>query len=208
MAKQLTVHNATVTTAAVEVKTLTISGKQVTLAVFRQLREENLIGEDGNFLGEPWGYVNYHPDKCADEKEHLHVVWQRDGDLLRSKVMAPWAACHEHPAAGLYAESVIAEGLTLGASTEYGLRVNASVRGDFEPYAWLTYKGVLFQGKVRPTFVRAFQGQLSTSIAHAEMSAICGEGWEAREVLDQLPAAEYQRSWRLVNELPQLFIAV
>lgn len=43
MPKQLTVHNATITTAAVEVKTLTISGKQVTLAVFRQLREEQLI---------------------------------------------------------------------------------------------------------------------------------------------------------------------
>jgi hypothetical protein len=83
--KQLTVHNATITTASVEVKTLTISGKQVTLAVFRQLREEQLIGEDGRLLGEPWGFVNYHPDKC-EATDHLHVVWQRGDDLLRSRI--------------------------------------------------------------------------------------------------------------------------
>lgn len=85
MPKQLTVHNATVTTASVEVKTLTISGKQVTLAVFRQLREEQIIGDDGRLFGEPWGFVNYHPDKCEGDT-HLHVVWQRGDDLLRSRV--------------------------------------------------------------------------------------------------------------------------
>lgn len=85
MTKQLTVHNATVTTAAVEVKTLTISGKQVTLAVFRQLREEQLIAEDGTLNGTPWGYVNYHPDKC-DDAGHRHFVWQRGDELLRSRV--------------------------------------------------------------------------------------------------------------------------
>lgn len=85
MAKQLTVHNATINTAAVEVKTLTISGKQVTLAVFRQLREEQLIADDGTLNGVPWGYVNYHPDKC-DQPGHRHYVWQRGDELLRSRV--------------------------------------------------------------------------------------------------------------------------
>jgi hypothetical protein len=83
--KQLTVHNATINTAAVEVKTLTISGKQVTLAVFRQLREEQLIAEDGTLNGQPWGYVNYHPDKC-DQPGHRHYVWQQGDELLRSRV--------------------------------------------------------------------------------------------------------------------------
>ncbi|MCX5209774.1 hypothetical protein OG689_10810 [Kitasatospora sp. NBC_00240] len=86
MAKQLTVFNATVTTAAVEVKTLTISGKQVTLAVFRQLREERLITKAGELAGEPWGYVNYHPEKCESDREHRHYVWQQGTELLRSKV--------------------------------------------------------------------------------------------------------------------------
>ncbi|MFF2944053.1 hypothetical protein ACFVSQ_29845 [Streptomyces niveus] len=85
MTKQLTTQNATITTAAVEVKTLTISGKQVTLAVFRQLREEPLIAEDGTLNGVPWGTVNYHPDKCSSG-DHWHVVWQRGAELLRARV--------------------------------------------------------------------------------------------------------------------------
>lgn len=85
MGRQLTVQNASITTAAVELKTLTISGKQVTLAVFRQLREEPLIAEDGTLNGTPWGYVNYHPDKCSDSNEHWHVVWQHGDELLRSR---------------------------------------------------------------------------------------------------------------------------
>ena len=38
----LTTHNAEIKTATVEIRSLTVSGKQVTLAVFRQLREESL----------------------------------------------------------------------------------------------------------------------------------------------------------------------
>lgn len=38
--KKLTVENAQIKTASVEVKTLTISGKQVTLVVFRQTPHE------------------------------------------------------------------------------------------------------------------------------------------------------------------------
>lgn len=86
MAGSLTVHNAEVKTATVEIKTLTISGKQVTLAVFRQLREEPVIAADGTLNGVPWGVVNYHPDKCAAHEEHLHVVWQHGTDLYRSRI--------------------------------------------------------------------------------------------------------------------------
>lgn len=82
----LTVHNAEVRTATVEVKTLTVSGRQVTLAVFRQLREQTLIADSGTLNGVPWGTVNYHPDKCADTDPHWHVVWQRGTDLLRDRV--------------------------------------------------------------------------------------------------------------------------
>lgn len=86
MSKVLTTQNAQITTATVQVKTLTISGKQVTLSVFRQLREEALISYDGTLNGVPWGYVNYHPDKCGGQADHWHVVWQFGADLLRSKV--------------------------------------------------------------------------------------------------------------------------
>jgi hypothetical protein len=84
---KLTVQNAQINTATVEVKTLTISGKQVTLAVFRQLLLGPLISPDGILNGVPWGIVNYHADKCADDEPHQHVVWQRNNELLRSKVM-------------------------------------------------------------------------------------------------------------------------
>lgn len=84
---QLTVHNAQISTATVEIKTLTISGKQVTLAVFRQLIEQPLIASDGTLNGVPWGTVNYHPDKCSsDDPRHWHVVWQDGGELRRSRV--------------------------------------------------------------------------------------------------------------------------
>lgn len=88
MASPLTVHNAEIKTATVEIRTLAISGKQVTLAVFRQLREEELIAEDGTLNGVPWGTVNYHPDKCGGDNwpDHWHVVWQRGSELLRAHV--------------------------------------------------------------------------------------------------------------------------
>lgn len=56
----MTVHpmrilNAEIKTAVVEIKTLTVSSKQVTLAVFRQLMEEPLVNDDGTLNGTPWG---------------------------------------------------------------------------------------------------------------------------------------------------------
>lgn len=85
---KINVSEAMVKTAAVEIKTLTISGKQVTLAVFRQLQEEALIDPKTCKLnGVPWGRVNYHPDQsCKDTGEHIHVVWQKGSELRRSCV--------------------------------------------------------------------------------------------------------------------------
>ncbi len=90
-ANPLTVHNAEVRTATVEIRTLTITGKQITLAVFRQLWNENLILNDGTLAGRPWGIVNYHPDKCADQPGHLHVVWQSGTDIRRATHYPPRA---------------------------------------------------------------------------------------------------------------------
>lgn len=86
MSRQLSVHTAEITTAAVQINTLTIMGKQVTLAVFRQLEETQLIADDGTLNGIPWGRVNYHPDKCADAQGHWHIVWQDGVELRRAYV--------------------------------------------------------------------------------------------------------------------------
>jgi hypothetical protein len=89
--RPLSIHEATVSTASIEVKTLTIKGRQVTQAVFRQLQEESLFDyETMEPLGAPWGWVNYHPDKCGDAPEHLHVVWQLDDQLRRHRMDRQW----------------------------------------------------------------------------------------------------------------------
>jgi hypothetical protein len=90
--RRITTKEATIKTAAVEVKTLTISGKQVTLAVFRQLQREDLIDPvEVQLRGVPWGLVNYFWGGCR-EYSHLHVVWQ-DGDELRRDCINE-AECH------------------------------------------------------------------------------------------------------------------
>lgn len=129
MPTQLTTQNATITTATIEVKALTIGARQVTLAVFRQLREEPLIAEGGTLNGAPWGTVNYHPDKCADAKEHLHVVWQQGDELRRAYVSAPKHAWHEHPAAGAFVTVLVANGLTR-EDNDPGIKVYGGLPGD------------------------------------------------------------------------------
>lgn len=83
--KQLTVQNATVTTATIEVKTLTIGARQVTQGIFKQLIEEPLIAEDGTLNGVPWGHVTWHPEGCTRD-DHWHIVWQRGENLRRAHV--------------------------------------------------------------------------------------------------------------------------
>jgi hypothetical protein len=83
--KTLTTHEAQVTTASVEVKTLTIRGKQVTLAVFRQLIEEDVIEWSSiSTKGTLWGMVNYHPEPSGPSLPHLHIVWQKEDTLRRA----------------------------------------------------------------------------------------------------------------------------
>src|SRR5258706_8115388 len=91
MDKVLTIHNAEIKTAGVEIKTLTIEGKQVTLALFRQLEIKPLINkETGGLNGIPWGRINYHPDGCKDGWEgHYHVIWQYGTEIFRDNVPSP-----------------------------------------------------------------------------------------------------------------------
>lgn len=85
-------HVADVTTATVEVKILTVNGRQVTLAFFRQLVEET--PSDGATF---WGRVNYCPNRdCSQPSrdrnlygkwpEHEHLIWQRGDELRRATV--------------------------------------------------------------------------------------------------------------------------
>jgi hypothetical protein len=75
--------------ATVTINTLTINGKQVTLDVFRQLKEAALINHDGSLAGSPWGLVNYHQKRCDKLKKHAHVVWQLDDQLRQETIQPP-----------------------------------------------------------------------------------------------------------------------
>jgi hypothetical protein len=87
MTRIITAREATVKTATVDVKALTISGRQVTLSVFRQLKDAPLLDEETVALGGvPWGIVNYFWGTCAKSTEHLHVVWQKGEELRRACV--------------------------------------------------------------------------------------------------------------------------
>lgn len=86
MAKILN-REAMIKTAQVEIKALTVSGKQVTQALFKQIPGEHLIDRDTLQLrGVPWGRVNYHVDCNECSGDHMHIVWQL-GDQLRRSVV-------------------------------------------------------------------------------------------------------------------------
>jgi hypothetical protein len=109
MAIPLTAHEATITTATVEIRQLRVSGKQVTLAVFRQLEAEGIMDWDtGSFRGLPWGWVNYHPEKtvCQYLRDHRHIVWQR-GDELRSDTLSRLDLSRPHPRTCPYPDAAI-----------------------------------------------------------------------------------------------------
>lgn len=216
MPAQLTTETATITTATIEVKALTIGARQVTLAVFRQLREDPLIAEDGTLNGAPWGIVNYHPDKCADAKEHLHVVWQHGDELRRAQVRAPKNARHGHPAAGAFAHVAVANGMRRD-DNDPGIKVYRVYQRS-ECGALVEADGVQFHHSVSPDCYSAY----SDFGARGEQ---CRERVRAKAVdaakggdLDDLAgkfanrlgavADTYKASWAALSDLPQLFIAV
>jgi hypothetical protein len=94
----LETDNIHVLTATVTIKTLTLSGKQMTLAVFRQIPEKSLFHPDTwEPQGIPWGYVNYCPKSpCQYQTDsgrwhlcgrHLHVIWECDEKLYQCRIM-------------------------------------------------------------------------------------------------------------------------
>lgn len=215
--KQLTPQNATITTAAVEVKALTISGKQVTLAVFRQLEDANIIEPlDATLAGEPWGRVNYHPDKCADEKEHIHVVWQKGDELRRGTIYAPAVAAHQHLFAGLYVEALIVEGLDHRdprIKSEGSDRIQVvKARKKGASSARFTHNGVQFHGPVRDDFLTVFGNQYFRQEQEQQLwhrlRHVAGPEATSESIAASLPAYAYMTSWQALKALPQLFIAV
>jgi hypothetical protein len=85
--RRITTREAVVRTATISVKVLTIEKRQVTLAVFRQLKQGEILDfNTGQLRGVPWGVVGYHPGApcLTSDEPHLHVVWQQGDELRRS----------------------------------------------------------------------------------------------------------------------------
>ncbi|QYN19271.1 hypothetical protein [Amycolatopsis sp. DSM 110486] len=179
----LTVQNAAITTASVEIKTLTVSGKQVTLAVFRQLLERPLVLEDGTLAGQPWGVVNYHPDKCADSPEHWHVVWQEGCDLRRSRVQVTtkfgeFRADEADRFIASCAHDVLVSGTTNYFSgtlpleqLAYGQELQAATDHDFPTIMSMSKAGRA-----------AIQASVSLESTKARLDSISASGWGASQV--------------------------
>jgi len=90
--KIITTEDVSINTATIEVKVMKIGNRQVTLAVFRQLRTESIIDhKTGALRGIPWGKVNYHVgcEIAGAGTSHIHIVWQKGGELRRCYVVHP-----------------------------------------------------------------------------------------------------------------------
>jgi hypothetical protein len=80
-------NEAVIRTATIEIKTLSVSKRQVTMGLFRQLQQEELIDpETMEFRGVPWGRVNYFWNGSGGSEGDLHIVWQKDTELRRAVV--------------------------------------------------------------------------------------------------------------------------
>lgn len=200
---KLTVQNAEIKTAAVEVRTLTLSGKQVTLSVFKQIEQGDLIQADGTLAGQAWGRVNYHPDKCADASVHHHVVWQEGTELRR---------CALSPQAGHYGfGGEVAASIVQAAVAAFGddaRKISASgfssqligPDGGLRRYAYLTVENIHFA----PVIDSDTHRQLKASGHYGSGST----PWSA--LVDPLRelASTYRAAYADIERLPQLFIAV
>ncbi|MGW6462581.1 hypothetical protein [Streptomyces rubiginosohelvolus] len=225
MTRRLTTQNATITTAAIQVQALTIGKKQVTQAVFRQLQEEQLITSEGALLGDPWGVVNYHPDKCADAPTHMHVVWQHGNELRRTTVQMPGVGWHSHPLADIYAHARIVYGTAHHPRNEPAPGDNLRLSKQ-TPNGWLMlakaqlkYDGMAFEVDVPARLRNAWRSGaqaatdddrrvLDMSLEMLGISPVEPVEQIADNLLAMIPTEKYRDIFVGLSGLPQLFIAV
>lgn len=226
-ARIINVEQAEVRTATVTVRALTIDGRQVTMALFRQLQEDRLVEDDGGLRGLPWGRVNYCPDrKACPSGRHFHVVWQ-DGDELRRATEKP------PPARPDYWPQMTTEWLILALADGWRpaapMQSNEPVRVAFLPDAaadcYLRTRDGLDSWRVRELVNRdlgettyttetgAERGRKALAKAAEELRAA---GVTRESALGAIRAdmeaerhdhADRWKHWHELEALPQLFIA-
>jgi len=213
---KIAVNEARVRTASVEIKTLSVSGKQVTLALFRQLLEKPLIDDDGMFTGLPWGTINYHPDRCAKDPKHVHVVWQLGDELRRAAIRPPSTD-------RLTSENIdmlLLSGLEISYDEEkYKGRCALPTwarMSRFSSHAFFTVEGIGcrallpfssydFSGNIRRDKVDEMH-LTQANDAPSFDEALKGVKQEVRDLIKY--RAKYSKRWEEIGNLPQIFIAV
>jgi hypothetical protein len=224
--RTITTKEASLKTANISIKALTVNGKQVTMGLFRQLKDEDVIClEHLELQGVAWGHVNYFFGDC--QPDHLHVVWQKGEELRRSCVyrrqdrMGYWGwrdigilsrlqdECREY--ARLYFLAGVAfEGKTLGV-TKSSLQVSIEtvagpmyVRVDQDWFDWNGYSRVLSPKQAE---------KIVEDWSHAHGGTKYGMGaysmWLDRSAQDLKDAQnKYDALYHTLEQTDQLFIAV
>lgn len=221
----VTIHNAKLKTVAVAINTITVDARQMTLAIFRQLIDEDLIGDEGALMGTPWGKVNYHPkDDDCPMCEHWHVVWQK-GDQLRRTIVEQNLRDHHFGGSSIYSETAESYMLALfrdiklnGCTETMPIRV-LDLTDSYESYTWrFERKGFKVIPYTRSSQQDKLFGQLKLSIQRGchdwEFDQIKGDRRALLRKIDDeierhlIARKNLERSLSIISKLPQLFIAV
>jgi len=236
--RRIATKEAALRTAMVEIKSLTVSGKQMTLAVFRQLLAEDVIDRATTTLrGVPWGTVNYFWKGCAvwdqdgdasrvgDNDRHIHVVWQQGGELRRDCVyqdgsrvagMEPFVA---RESAEKLATLLLHHRILSGAARSHGgspsiARLSVSIDGE-DIDVWVKDDvGEIYANRGSASERARLEGKLSARIERNPLTASFPTEdtvmGELRRTITLFKTARerYTRIYEDLAALNQLFIAV
>lgn len=173
------------TPASVTIRTLSVRGSSMTLAVYRQLPERKLISDSGKFNGTPWGTVNLCPSRDCPENErtHWHVVWETDGSLYRDVCRKPLRFKSYHDASE-------------GFAALYALHAPARISTKWQKYSNRHFLVWSFVEGIPPVECRLPSGDLTTYLSNAEPPVCDRNGCEH----GYCEAAAWKRAERAVSE--------
>ncbi len=86
MTKAINVNDVNLKTAFVQVNQLILSNRKMTLQIFKQIEDENIIDfNEAKLLGTPWGYINYFWSEVKEKRKEdtIHLLWQKGNELRR-----------------------------------------------------------------------------------------------------------------------------
>lgn len=217
----INVTEAKLKTLSVEIKSLTINGRQMTLSTFRQLTLEPIFSyENIDLAGVPWGRVNYYFDDCKKftPPQHLHVVWQKGDELRRACVeeYSGLGVSERHDiddlTTFLLLEQVYAGAIPDDESRDYlngkysGLYQLQYGKGTPVMGGWELQRSKLEEVRKKVSDV----GEYMAKVLGIEIDEMVRKPNEAVEALRHRYATrklKYADLFDLLKELPQLFIA-